>query len=65
MTLSGSRKVVRPSIIRRLPGGSYSSPQGETEIDAAFDVIAYETIEAGTQIYYWSNNKYRSLIISE
>jgi len=63
-TLSGSRKVARPSIVRRLPAGSYSSPQGETEIDAAFDVIAYETIEAGTMIYYWSN-KYRSLIISE
>jgi hypothetical protein len=64
-TLSPSRKVARPSIVRRLPGGSYSSARGESEIDAAFDVIGYETIEAGTIIYFWSNNKYRSLVISE
>ncbi|HET9837833.1 MAG TPA: hypothetical protein VFR84_06325 [Candidatus Angelobacter sp.] len=64
-TLSSSQKVARPSIVRRLPSGSYSSSHGETEIDAAFDVIAYETIEAGTMIFYWSNGKYRKVIISE
>jgi hypothetical protein len=64
-TLSRSQKVARPSIVRRLPGGSYSSAHGQTQIDAAFDVIGYEAIQAGTIIYYWSNNKYKDLIISE
>jgi hypothetical protein len=64
-TLSQSQRVARPSIVRRLPGGSYSSAAGETQIDAAFDVIAYETIQAGTIIYYWNKSKYRNLIISE
>jgi len=64
-TLARSEKTARPSIVRRLPAGSYSSPQGETQIDSQFDVVAFEAIEAGTVIYYWSNGKYRSLVISE
>ena len=64
-TLSGSQRVARPSIVRRLPGGSYSSAEGEMQIEAAFDVIAYERIQAGTIIYYWNNRKYRNLIISD
>ncbi|HKV90971.1 MAG TPA: hypothetical protein VJW20_00335 [Candidatus Angelobacter sp.] len=64
-TLSRSQKAARPSIVRRLPGGTYSSAEGEIQIDAAFDVIAYETIEAGTIIYYWNKSKYKNLIISE
>ncbi|HET9281511.1 MAG TPA: hypothetical protein VFR24_06075 [Candidatus Angelobacter sp.] len=64
-TLSRSQKITRPSIVRRLPGGTYSSAEGEMQIDATSDVIAYETIEAGTIIYYWNNGKYKNLIISE
>jgi len=64
-TLSRSQKATHPSIVRRLPGGSYSSAEGETQIDAASDVIAYETIQAGTIIYYWNKSKYRELVISE
>ena len=64
-TLSRSQRVARPSIVRKLPGGTYSSAEGEMQIDAASDVIAYETIEAGTIIYYWNNGRYKNLIISE
>ena len=64
-TLSPQQRVAAPRIVRRLPAGSYSSPQGETQIDAQFDVIALEQIEAGTVIYYWSKDKYRSLVISD
>jgi hypothetical protein len=64
-TLSRSQKVAHPSIVRRLPSGSYSSAQGQMQIDAPFDVIGYETIQAGTIIYYWSNNKYKDIVISE
>jgi len=64
-TLSRPQKVARPSIVRKLPGGTYSSAEGEMQIDAGSDVIAYETIEAGTIIYYWNNGKYKNLIISE
>lgn len=64
-TLSRSQKVARPSIVRKLPGGTYSSAEGEMQIDAASDVIAYETIEAGTIIYYWNNGKYKEMVISE
>jgi len=64
-TLLGSQKVARPSVVRKLPRGSYSSAKGDTEIEAAYEVIASEAIEAGVTIYYWSGNKYRSLVISE
>lgn len=64
-TLSRPQKVARPSIVRKLPAGTYSSAEGKMQIDAASDVIAYETIEAGTIIYYWNNGKYKNLIISE
>jgi hypothetical protein len=64
-TLARSEKTTRPNVVRRLPPGSYSSAEGETQIEAAFDVVAYEQIEAGTIIYYWSGNKYRSLVIAE
>lgn len=64
-TLSRSQRVAAPSIVRRLPAGSYSSPQGNTQIEAAFDVIAYERIQAGTIIYYWNKSKYRNLVLSE
>jgi hypothetical protein len=64
-TLFSSQKVARPSVVRKLARGSYSSAEGETQIDATFEVIASEAIEAGTTIYYWSGSKYRSLIISE
>jgi hypothetical protein len=64
-TLSPQQRVAAPSIVRKLPAGSYSSQRGEIQIAAAYDVIAYERIQAGTVIYFWSNNKYRSLVISE
>jgi hypothetical protein len=64
-TLARAQKVARPSIVRRLPAGNYSSAKGETQIESIFDVIAYEAIEAGTVIYYWSKEKYRSLIVAE
>lgn len=64
-TLSPQQRVSSPSIVRKLPRGNYSSPQGDTQIAAAFDVIAYEKIQAGTVIFYWSDGKYRSLVISE
>ena len=64
-TLSQSQRVGKPGIVRKLPAGSYSSAEGETQIEASFDVIAYEAIEAGTMIYYWSDKKYRNLVISE
>jgi len=64
-TLSQSQRVAAPSIVRRLPAGSYSSPEGNTQIEAAFNVIAYERIQAGTVIYYWNKSKYRNLIVSE
>lgn len=64
-TLFASQRVARPSVVRKLPRGSYTSARGESEIDAAFEVIASEAIEAGVTIYYWSGNKYRSLVISE
>jgi hypothetical protein len=63
--LFGSHKVARASVVRKLPRGSYSSAKGETEIETAYEVIASEAIEAGVTIYYWSGNKYRSLVISE
>jgi hypothetical protein len=64
-TLSPATQTSVPSIVTKGPPGRYSTPDGSIHINSRFDVISYEVIEAGAEIYYWQNGSYHSLQTSE
>ncbi len=64
-TLSSATQTSVTSVVAKLPPGKYSDPVDSIRINSRFDVISYETIEAGAKIYYWQNGRYHSLLTSE
>lgn len=64
-TLSPAAQTDVISIVAKLPPGKYSDPEESVHIESKFDVISYEVIESGAEMYYWQNGHYRSLLTSE
>ena len=56
--------VARLAIIRRVPPGTLESVDGQ-KVAAKYDSVAYETLEAGVAIFYFSGGKFFDVITSE
>lgn len=65
LTLDRPQRTARVSVVAKLPPGKYSSWDQATNIEAKFEVISYQVIEAGAVAFYWTGHEYKKLHTSE
>jgi hypothetical protein len=65
LTLDRPQRTALVSVVAKLPPGKYSSWDQATNIEAKFEVISYEVIEAGAVAFYWTGHEYKTLNTSE
>lgn len=55
----------RPLVVYPLQPGRFNSADGTLRITTKNEVLAFEALEAGVTIFYWSKGQFRSLTTSE
>jgi hypothetical protein len=65
ITVLGGSSVAYFSIVRTVHAGAYTDFYTRKKIVTKLDSVAVEAIEHSTEIFYWSNGRFLSLLISD
>jgi hypothetical protein len=63
--LSKPQVVAFMSVVYSQPPGRLTDFAGTRQLTTSLSVIAYETLEAGQLVYFWSNGRYHSIQTSD
>lgn len=64
-TLDGPGRIARPAVIWRGPAGPVRDLRTDETVVMSHDPIIYETIEAGSTVFWWTADGFRSALASE
>lgn len=64
-TLDGPRRIARPAVIWRGPAGPVRDLRTDETVVMSHDPIIYETIEAGSTVFWWTADGFKSALASE
>lgn len=60
-----SNQILERVAISKVPAGNYSEAEEVAKIKLMYDGIQVANLEAGSMVYYWSNERFQKFVASE